>query len=98
MLDIDKLPKDTIVTTEMLNPKQGERIMVIEHKGKEYQSTRYNGTIEIDAYRTYRNIKHKDKIMFKALVTYSNLFKKWTDGDEFILDYEILEIIEEGLK
>ncbi|MDU4597593.1 MAG: hypothetical protein E6Y49_06490 [Clostridium sporogenes] len=97
MIDIDKLPKDTIVTEEMLNPQEGIRIMVIEHKGTTYQSTRYAGTVELEAYRAYRSIKHKDKIMFKANVLYSELFKQWTQGDEIILDYKILEILERGM-
>lgn len=97
MIDITKLSPDTIITDEMLNPQMGERILVIEHKGTEYQSTRYNGVIELDACRAYYKIKHKDKIMIKALVTYSDLFKPLTNDEEFILDYEIIEVLKKGI-
>lgn len=30
-MDISKMPPDTIVTEEMLDPQQGERFMAIEH-------------------------------------------------------------------
>lgn len=53
--------------------------------------------MELEAYRAYHNIKHKDKIMINAMVTYSDLFKPLANGEEFILDYEILEIIEKGM-
>jgi len=96
-MDITKLSPDTIITDEMLDAQQGERILVMEHQGTTYQSTRYNGIIELEAYRAYHNIKHKDKIMVNAMVTYSDLFKPIANGKEFILDYEILEIIEKGM-
>lgn len=98
MIDINKLPKDTIVTEEMLNPQEGIRILVIEHEGTTYESVRYLGTVELEAYRAYKNILHKDKIMFRARVLYSDLFKQWTQGEEIILDYKVLEILEKGMK
>jgi len=96
-MDITKLSPDTIITNEMLNLQQGERILVMEYQGTTYQATRDNGIIELEAYRAYHNIKHKDKIIFNASVTYSDLFKPLPGGKEFILDYEILEIIEKGM-
>ena len=98
MIDINKLPKDTIVTEEMLDPQEGIRMMVIEHEGTTYESIRYLGTVELEAYRAYNNIKHKDKIMFTANVLYSDLFKPWTKGEEIILDYKVIEVLEKGLK
>ncbi|WP_123052780.1 hypothetical protein [Clostridium sp. JN-1] len=96
MIDITKLPPDTIITNERLSTQQGKRFMVIEDEGKCNEIVRENTTIELKAYRAYHNIKHKDKVLIRAMVTYSDLGKHFYD-DEFILDYETIEILEKGM-
>ncbi|NMM64251.1 hypothetical protein HBE96_16620 [Clostridium sp. P21] len=95
-MDITKMPPDTIITEEMLDPQQGERFMVIEHDGKCNKVIRKSTEIEIEAYRAYQKIKHKDKILVRAMVNYSDLPKQLGYDMEHILDYEVIEVIKKG--
>lgn len=91
-MDISKISPDTIVTEEMLNPQTWERLLIIEHYKKQNENIIKGTEIEIEAYRTYYKIKHKDKVILRAMVTYSDLSKHFCD-QEFLLDYEPIEIL-----
>ncbi|NMM63093.1 hypothetical protein HBE96_10355 [Clostridium sp. P21] len=94
-MDISNMPPDTVLTEEMFDPQQGERFMAIEHhKSKFNEVIRRSTKDQLEAYRVYRRIKHRDKILVRAMVTYSDLPKQFGYDVEFILDYEIIEILE----
>jgi hypothetical protein len=89
--DIDP---NAIVNDEMLKIKEDNFILVITNYNKSYEEIRYMGKSEPDGFKKYKDILHKDKILVKASVRYSDLFKE-KYKTEFIVNYDILEILKE---
>jgi hypothetical protein len=91
-MKFEDLPPDTIVTDEMLEPIEEQHILVVEHPDKEFETIKYMGDSNIEAYRKYKAIKHKDKLIAKALVICSGTARRLY-GTDFIMRYEIIEKI-----
>ena len=89
-MDFRDLPPDTIMTEEMLEPQVEEFILVVEHPGKHFEAISYKGHNQIEAFAKYKDIKHKDKTMCRAMVTYSAATRR-IYGVDFIIGYEIIE-------
>lgn len=91
-MKFENLPPDTIVTDEMLEPIEEDHLIVVEHPGKGTEAIIYMGDSNIEAYRKYKAIKHKDKLIAKALVTCSGTARRLY-GTDFIMGYKIIEEI-----
>lgn len=91
-MDIDI---NNVVDDKMLDVKEGNFILVITNYNKDYEEIRYMGKSELDAFKKYKDIPHKDKIIVEALVKYSDFFKE-TYKTEFVIQYKILKTIKEG--
>jgi hypothetical protein len=89
-MKFDDLPPDAIVTDEMLEPIKEEYIIVVAHPGKDIEAITYKGGSNIEAYRQYNAIKHKDKLIAKAMVTCSGVARK-SYGVDFVMGYEIIQ-------
>lgn len=60
--------------------------MVVGYHGKEWEDIYYCGESEVGAFKKYKEIKIKDKNIFKVEVT-----KDYLKDVLFIMDYKILE-------
>ena len=89
-MKFEDLPPDAIVTDEMLELIEEEYIIVVAHPGKAIEAITYKGDSNIEAYRQYKAIKHKDKLIAKALVTCSCVARKLY-GIDFVMGYEIIQ-------
>lgn len=71
-----------------LNPYEEENLLVIENRGKHFETIRYRGNDDIEAFKKYKAIAHGDKCIIKARTVLSAF-----GSHPMILEYTELERI-----
>lgn len=96
-MKFDDVNPEEFMTEEMLEPKTGKFLLVISNYKTDYEKVLYMGNCELEAYKVFNNIKHKNKLIVRATVIYSNVFKEEYET-EFIISYEVIEVLKRGMK